>query len=164
MVSPSNSSEPELTKKKGRPKKSTVEKTLVDTIDRHISRALRPSDSNEKEIVIFSQQSEIANIHEQLMKPVSAELAKEEEGYSEVDAEAEDLMKQRGVTVSKDGKLMIPSQKLSLSEELCKIELDDSVSTFKGVKRFKVNKTSFDLGKETSVRMSDLRESVFEKG
>jgi hypothetical protein len=37
------------------------------------------------------------------------------------EVETDDLMKQKGVTVNKEGKLMIPSQKLSLSEDLCKV-------------------------------------------
>ena len=45
--------------------------------------------------------------------------------------ETDDLMKQKGVTVNKEGKLMIPSQKLSLSEELCKIVMNE-----KGKKNF----------------------------
>jgi hypothetical protein len=45
--------------------------------------------------------------------------------------ETDDLMKQKGVTVNKEGKLMIPCQKLSLSEELCKI-----VNNEKGKKNF----------------------------
>merc|ERR1712223_2027019 len=45
--------------------------------------------------------------------------------------ETGDLMKQKGVTVNKEGILMIPSQKLSLSEELCKI-----ISNEKGKKNF----------------------------
>merc|ERR1712223_1979252 len=45
--------------------------------------------------------------------------------------ETGDLMKLKGVTVNKEGILMIPSQKLSLSEELCKI-----ISNEKGKKNF----------------------------
>ena len=54
-----------------------------------------------------------------------AKIAKPEE------EETDDLMKQKGVTVSKEGKLMIPSQKLSLSEELCKVMCNE-----KGKKNF----------------------------
>ena len=45
--------------------------------------------------------------------------------------ETDDLLKQKGVTVNKEGKLMIPSQKLSLSEELCKVGCSE-----KGKKQF----------------------------
>ena len=40
---------------------------------------------------------------------------------ADVEAETEDLLRQKGVTLSKEGKVMIPSQKLTLSEELCKV-------------------------------------------
>ena len=44
---------------------------------------------------------------------------------ADVEAETEDLLKQKGVTLSKEGKVMIPSQKLNLSEELCRVENAD---------------------------------------
>jgi hypothetical protein len=47
------------------------------------------------------------------------------------DIETDDLMKQKGVTVSREGKLMIPSQKLSLSDDLCKVVCGE-----KGKKQF----------------------------
>jgi hypothetical protein len=51
--------------------------------------------------------------------------------FSEVEIETDDLLKQKGVTVNKEGILMIPSQKLSLSEDLCKVGCSE-----KGKKQF----------------------------
>ena len=45
--------------------------------------------------------------------------------------ETDELLKQKGVTVNRDGKLMIPSQKLTLPDELCKAVTND-----KGKKSF----------------------------
>jgi len=45
----------------------------------------------------------------------------------DVEAETEGLLKQKGVTLSKEGKVMIPSQKLTLSEELCRVETTDEL-------------------------------------
>lgn len=130
----------EMSKKKGRPKKAPVAEPPNETepYNDSTSRSSRGRKASETktlttEIIASSPQSEAKKLQRRksqgsLVQSTSIEdKGVKEEDSSDISVEAEGLMKQRGVTVNKDGKLMIPSQKLSLPEELCRVEFDESV-------------------------------------
>jgi hypothetical protein len=131
----------EVSKKKGRPKKAPIADPPTETEPQNdftarssrLRKASETKNLSTEMVASSSPQSEVKKLQRRKSQgnvsqsvSIGGETEKDEDS-NDLSAEAEDLMKQRGVTVNKEGKLMIPSQKLSLPEELCRVEFDETV-------------------------------------
>ena len=111
---------------RGRPKKTVIakesttppsEKSDDDSKPKASARLRRKDDKEESKLV--EQTVKTPQVVSQ--QPAASKPEAKRSPEKALPTETSELIKQKGVTVSKDGKLMIPSQKLTLSPELCKV-------------------------------------------